>query len=203
MFEENYSQDIITILIFGSFIIFFLLKKFEKKSIIHGVLTKTDIVKLSIFDFYYFLLLIVNISIFISFFKKEVFRLNETVLFALCLLVFFLGQSLAQLTIAWVFNFVKLIINYLKQKMILANGFLIFIFLINTSITYTQNYFDIFLNIGLIFITSYIIFSFLKVLSKHKKIISENLFYFILYLCTLEIIPLFAFYKLIMGEIQS
>ena len=203
MFEENYSQDIITILIFGSFIIFFLLKKFEKKSIIHGVLTKTDIVKLSLFDFYYFLLLIVNISIFISFFKKEVFRLNETVLFALCLLVFFLGQSLAQLTIAWVFNFVKLIINYLKQKMILANGFLIFIFLINTSITYTQNYFDIFLNIGLIFITSYIIFSFLKVLSKHKKIISENLFYFILYLCTLEIIPLFAFYKLMMGEIQS
>ena len=203
MLEENYSQDIATVLIFGSFIIFFLLKKFEKKSIIYGVLTKTDIVKLSLFDFYYFLLLIVNISIFISFFKKEVFRLNETALIALCLLVFFLGQSLAQLTIAWVFNFVKLIINYLKQKMILANGFLIFIFLINTSITYTQNYFDIFLNIGLIFITSYIIFSFLKVLSKHKKIISENLFYFILYLCTLEIIPLFAFYKLMMGEIQS
>ena len=87
--------------------------------------------------------------------------------------------------------------------MILANGFLIFIFLINTSITYTQNYLDVFFYIGLIFITSYIIFSFLKVLSKHKKIISENLFYFILYLCTLEIIPLFAFYKLMMGEIQS
>ena len=151
MFEENYSQDIITILIFGSFIIFFLLKKFEKKSIIYGVLTKTDIVKLSLFDFYYFLLLIVNVSIFISCFKKEVFRLNETALIALCLLVFFLGQSLAQLTIAWVFNFVKLINNYLKQKMILANGFLIFIFLINTSITYTQNYLNIFLIIGLIF----------------------------------------------------
>jgi hypothetical protein len=203
MLEENYSQDIATVLIFGSFIIFFLLKKFEKKSIIYGVLTKTDFVKLSLFDFYYFLLLIANISIFISFFKKEVFRLNETALIALCLLVFFLGQSLAQLTIAWVFNIVKLINYYLKQKMIVANGFLIFIFLINTSITYTQNYFHIFLNIGLIFITSYIIFSFLKVLSKHKKIISENLFYFILYLCTLEIIPLFAFYKLMMGEIQS
>ena len=203
MFEENYSQDIITILIFGSFIIFFLLKKFEKKNIIYGVLTKTDIVKLSLFDFYYFLLLIVNVSIFISCFKKEVFRLNETALIALCLLVFFLGQSLAQLTIAWVFNFVKLINNYLKQKMILANGFLIFIFLINTSITYTQNYLDVFFYIGLIFIASYIIFSFLKVISKHKKIISENLFYFILYLCTLEIIPLFAFYKLMMGEIQS
>jgi len=203
MLEENYSQDIATVLIFGSFIIFFLLKKFEKKSIIYGVLTKTDFVKLSLFDFYYFLLLIANISIFISFFKKEVFRLNETALVALCLLVFFLGQSLAQLTIAWVFNIVKLINYYLKQKMIVANGFLIFIFLINTSITYTQNYFHIFLNIGLIFITSYIIFSFLKVLSKHKKIISENLFYFILYLCTLEIIPLFAFYKLMMGEIQS
>ena len=203
MLEENYSQDIATVLIFGSFIIFFLLKKFEKKSVFNGVLTKTDIVKLSLFDFYYFLLLIVNDSIFISCFKKEVFRFNETALIALCLLVFFLGQSLAQLTIAWVFNFVKLINNYLKQKMILANGFLIFIFLINTSITYTQNYLDVFFYIGLIFITSYIIFSFLKVISKHKKIISENLFYFILYLCTLEIIPLFAFYKLMMGEIQS
>ena len=203
MFEENYSQDIITILIFGSLIIFFLLKKFDKKSIIYGVLTKTDIVKLSLFDFYYFLLLILNTSIFISFFKKEVFRLNETALIALCLLVFFLSQSLAQLAIAWAFNFVKLIFNYLKQKMILANGFLIFIFLINTSITYTQNYLDVFFYIGLIFIASYIIFSFLKVISKHKKIISENLFYFILYLCTLEIIPLFAFYKLMMGEIQS
>ena len=203
MLEENYSQDIATVLIFGSFIIFFLLKKIEKKSVFNGVLTKTNIVKLSLFDFYYLLIFILNSAIFISFFKKEVFSLNETALIALCLLVFFLGQSLAQLTIAWVFNIVKLINYYLKQKMIVANGFLIFIFLINTSITYTQNYFHIFLNIGLIFITSYIIFSFLKVLSKHKKIISENLFYFILYLCTLEIIPLFAFYKLMMGEIQS
>ena len=203
MFEENYSQDIITILIFGSLIIFFLLKKFDKKSIIYGVLTKTDIVKLSLFDFYYFLLLILNTSIFISFFKKELFRLNEAALIALCLLVFFFSQSIAQLAIAWAFNFVKLIFNYLKQKMILANGFLIFIFLINISITYTQNYLHIFLYISLIFITSYTIFSFLKVLSKHKKIISKNLFYFILYLCTLEIIPLFTFYKLLMGEIQS
>ena len=202
MFEENYSQDIITVLIFGSFTIFFLLKKFEKKSVIYGVLTKTDIVKLSFFDFYYFLLLILNTSIFISFFKKEVFRLNETALIALCLLVFFFSQSLSQLVIAWAFNFVKLIIDYLKQKMILANGFLIFIFLINTCITYTQNYLHIFLHIGLIFIISYTIFSFFKVLSKHKKIISENLFYFILYLCTLEIIPLYTFYKLLMGEIH-
>jgi len=203
MLEENYSQDIATVLIFGSFIIFFLLKKFEKKSIIYGVLTKTDFVKLSLFDFYYLLIFILNSAIFISFFKKEVFSLNETALIALCLLVFFLGQSLTQLIIAWTFNFVKLINYYLRQKMIIANGFLIFIFVINTSLTYTQNYLKIFLLISLIFITFYTIFSFLKVLSKHKKIISENLFYFILYLCTLEIIPLFAFYKLMMGEIQS
>jgi hypothetical protein len=203
MLEENYSQDIATVLIFGSFIIFFLLKKIEKKSVFNGVLTKTNIVKLSLFDFYYLLIFILNSAIFISFFKKEVFSLNETALIALCLLVFFLGQSLTQLIIAWTFNFVKLINYYLRQKMIVANGFLIFIFVINTSLTYTQNYLKIFLLISLIFITFYTIFSFLKVLSKHKKIISENLFYFILYLCTLEIIPLFAFYKLMMGEIQS
>ena len=203
MFEENYSQDIITLLIFGSFIIFFLLKKFEKKSVIYGVLTKSDIVKISLYDFYYLLLLILNISIFISFFKKEVFDLNETALTALYLLFFIFSQLLTQLIIAWIFNFIKLISFYLKQKMTLANGFLIFIFLINTCISYSQNYLNMFLSISLIFIMSYIIFSFLKVLSKHKKIISENLFYFILYLCTLEIIPLFFFYKLLMGEIQS
>ena len=203
MFEENYSQDIITLLIFGSFIIFFLLKKFDKKSVIYGVLTKSDIVKISLYDFYYLLLLILNISIFISFFKKEVFDLNETALIALYLLFFIFSQLLTQLIIAWVFNFKKLINFYLKQKMTLANGFLIFIFLINTCISYSQNYLNMFLSISLIFIMSYIIFSFLKVLSKHKKIISENLFYFILYLCTLEIIPLFFFYKLLMGEIQS
>ncbi len=203
MFEENYSQDIITLLIFGSFIIFFLLKKFEKKSVIYGVLTKSDIVKISLYDFYYLLLLILNTSIFISFFKKEVFDLNETALIALYLLFFIFSQLLTQLIIAWIFNFIKLINFYLKQKMALANGFLIFIFLINTCISYSQNYLNMFLSISLIFIVSYIIFSFLKVLSKHKKIISENLFYFILYLCTLEIIPLFIFYKLLMGEIQS
>ena len=203
MFEENYSQDIITLLIFGSFIIFFLLKKFEKKSVIYGVLTKSDIVKVSLYDFYYLLLLILNTSIFISFFKKEEFDINETALVALYLLFFIFSQLLTQLIIAWIFNFVKLINFYLKQKIILANGFLIFIFLINTSISYTQKYLNIFLSISLIFIMSYIIFSFLKVLSKHKKIISENLFYFILYLCTLEIIPLFYFYKLLMGEILS
>ena len=203
MFEENYSQDIITLLIFGSFIIFFLLKKFEKKSVIYGVLTKSDIVKVSLYDFYYLLLLILNTSIFISFFKKEEFDINETALIALYLLFFIFSQLLTQLIIAWIFNFVKLINFYLKQKIILANGFLIFIFLINTSISYTQKYLNIFLSVSIIFIMSYIIFSFLKVLSKHKKIISENLFYFILYLCTLEIIPLFIFYKLLMGEIQS
>ena len=203
MFEENYSQDIITLLIFGSFIIFFLLKKFEKKSVIYGVLTKSDIVKISLYDFYYLLLLILNISIFISFFKKEVFDLNETALIALYLLFFIFSQLLTQLIIAWIFNFIKLINFYLKQKLTLANGFLIFIFLINTCISYSQNYLNMLLSISLIFIMSYIIFSFLKVLSKHKKIISENLFYFILYLCTLEIIPLFFFYKLLMGEIQS
>lgn len=203
MFEENYSQDIITLLIFGSFIIFFLLKKFEKKSVIYGVLTKSDIVKISLYDFYYLLLLILNISIFISFFKKEVFDINETALIALYLLFFIFSQLLTQFIIAWIFNFIKLISFYLKQKMTLANGFLIFIFLINTCISYSQNYLNMFLSISLIFIMSYIIFSFLKVLSKHKKIISENLFYFILYLCTLEIIPLFFFYKLLMGEIQS
>ena len=203
MFEENYSQDIITLLIFGSFIIFFLLKKFEKKSVIYGVLTKSDIVKISLYDFYYLLLLILNISIFISFFKKEVFDINETALIALYLLFFIFSQLLTQFIIAWIFNFIKLISFYLKQKMTLANGFLIFIFLINTCISYSQNYLNMFLSISLIFIMSYIIFSFLKVLSKHKKIISENLFYFILYLCTLEIIPLFIFYKLLMGEIQS
>ena len=203
MFEENYSQDIITLLIFGSFIIFFLLKKFEKKSVIYGVLTKSDIVKISLYDFYYLLLLILNTSIFISFFKKEEFDINETALIALYLLFFIFSQLLTQLIIAWIFNFIKLINFYLKQKMTLANGFLIFIFLINTCISYSQNYLNMFLSISLIFIVSYIIFSFLKVLSKHKKIISENLFYFILYLCTLEIIPLFIFYKLLMGEIQS
>ena len=203
MFEENYSQDIITLLIFGSFIIFFLLKKFEKKSVIYGVLTKSDIVKLSLYDFYYLLLLILNTSIFISFFKKEEFDINETALIALYLLFFIFSQLLTQLIIAWIFNFIKLINFYLKQKLTLANGFLIFIFLINTCISYSQNYLNMFLSISLIFIMSYIIFSFLKVLSKHKKIISENLFYFILYLCTLEIIPLFIFYKLLMGEIQS
>ena len=203
MFEENYSQDIVTLLIFGSFIIFFLLKKFEKKSVIYGVLTKSDIVKISLYDFYYLLLLIPNISIFISFFKKEVFDLNETAFTALYLLFFIFSQLLTQLIIAWVFNFKKFINFYLKQKMTLANGFLIFIFLINTCVSYSQNYLNMFLSISLIFIISYIIFSFLKVISKHKKIISENLFYFILYLCTLEIIPLFFFYKLLMGEIQS
>ena len=202
MFEENYSQDIITVLIFSSFIIFFLLKKFEKKSIIYGVLIKTDIIKVSFFNFYYLLLLILNISILISVIKKEVFNLNEIAIIALYLLLFIFGQSITQLIIAWTFNFVKLINSYLKQKIILANGFLISIFVINISLTYTQDYLHIFFFLSLICITSYIIFSFLKILSKHKKIISENLFYFILYLCTLEIIPLFFFYKLLMDEIQ-
>ena len=129
MFEENYPQDIITLLIFGSFIIFFLLKKFEKKSIIHGVLIKTDIIKLPLFNFYYLILLTLNISILISVVKKEVFNLNETAIIVLYLLLFIFGQSLAQLIIAWTFNFIKLINYYLKQKIILANGFLIFIFL--------------------------------------------------------------------------
>ena len=203
MLNEIYSKDVITILIFGSFLLFFLLKKFEKKSIIYGVLTKIDIIKLSHFDFYYFILLILNISILVSVLKKEVFNLNETALMALYLLLFIFSQSLTQLIIAWTFNFVKLIRYYLKQKLILANGFLIFIFLINIFLTYNKDYLKTFFFLSLILITSYIMFSFLKILSKHKKIVSKNLFYFILYLCTLEIIPLFYFYKLLMGEILS
>ncbi len=203
MFEEIYSKDVITILIFGSFLLFFLLKKFEKKNIIYGVLTKIENIKLSLFDFYYFILLIINISILVSVLKKEVFNMNETALMAFYLLLFIFLQTLTQLIIAWTFNFAKLIRYYLKEKLILANGFLIFIFLINIFVTYNKDFLKIFFFLSLILIISYIIFSFLKILLKHKKIISENLFYFILYLCTLEIIPLFYFYKLLMVGIQS
>ena len=83
----------------------------------------------------------------------------------------------------------KIMRNYIYLKLVFNNSLGILILFFNFFIAYSifDNH-----NITLIFITLsilYFIYSYFLIFFSMKKTIYKNWFYFILYLCTLEIIP--------------
>ena len=79
--------------------------------------------------------------------------------------------------------------NYLNALVVSVLPFLLFLF-------YTESYQIIFLRIVLIIFVMLLVLRYILVLRNNKKLIFSNLFYFILYLCALEIAPLVIILKL-------
>ncbi|MFO7720291.1 MAG: DUF4271 domain-containing protein [Gillisia sp.] len=96
-----------------------------------------------------------------------------------------------------IFDLDEFIENYLFQKHSYRNFISLGLFIVSIFLVYSSSTSRwAFYLTGAFFAAAWI-FSFIRILSKNQGIITLNLFYFILYLCALEIAPYIILYKLI------
>lgn len=158
------------------------------------------------FSFFNLLLLLVQIfavSIFIFLFlvqNNEQQQLSNALFFfqIVAFYTLFIGlKYYLEKLIANLFSIDSLISNYLFQKLsyrnLIALLILFFNFLIVYSFEASQLIFIVFTGIVLLLNLFSLIYSY----KTYQKQIKANLFYFILYLCTLEISPYILVYKLL------
>ena len=108
--------------------------------------------------------------------------------------VFIFGKFLIEKIIAVAFDFEDLIEQYNLQKVNYRTYISLCLLPVNMLLYYTNNVsiIVIYVLISLVFIAN--IFSYLNSLKIYQKFIIGKLFYFILYLCTLEIAPYYFVY---------
>ncbi len=126
--------------------------------------------------------------------------LPYTILFSCCYIAFLILKVLFQNTIASVFSIEKITINFVFLKLSYKNLIGILLLPINAILlysTYTSviNYTYLFLSfIVLLLIINF--FGFINFIKLNRSKIIPYIFYFILYICTLEITPYVILFKL-------
>jgi hypothetical protein len=157
---------------------------------------------IDVFDALLFLNLVISISIFgyLSYLTLESTQTFELIVFS----KFMLGVStlalvkiLVERLVGSVFEIDRLIDAYLFQKISYKNFSGFVLLPINALLLYTMNpsKIIIFAVISLLIIINVI--GFITSFKNHQKTVLDNIFYFILYLCALEIGPYLILYKII------
>ena len=121
--------------------------------------------------------------------------LNFVIISMVCLLIL-VGKLLVEKIIATLFSIENVIDSYIMQKvsyrnylsMFLLPFTVVFVYIYQPSALQMQIILGLFVLLHLIMIGI--------IYKRNEKYILKNLFYFILYLCTLEIAPYFILYKL-------
>ena len=198
MIRDIISNDSLTILLFGSIFFIIILKKidpiifsqnlsFRKKELLNKISTKLWGIKF--LEILYNLLFISNISILLAFFKDQNFNLIIYYELLKYVLIFFTSKVLFDVIIGKVFSINRIMKIYVWQKLVYCNSLGIVLLLFNFLIAYTifdkQYMVSFFIALSIL----YLIFAYFSIFFSMKKVIFKNWFYFILYLCTLEIIP--------------
>ena len=150
----------------------------------------TLIISLSIFGFLSYSTLVEPLKFEILSFLKIVFGVAALVLI----------KVLFERLIGSLFDIDKLIDQYLFQKTSYLNFSGLILVPINVLLLYalTPSKWILFVSIGLIILVNF--FGLITSFKNHQKLILNNLFYFILYLCALEIGPYLILYKLIIKD---
>ena len=198
MIRDIISNDSLTVLLFGSIFFMIILKKidpvifsqnlsFRKKELVNKISTKLWGIKF--LEILYNLLFISNISILLAFFKDQNFNLIIYYELLKYVLIFFTSKVLFDVIIGKVFSINRIMKSYVWQKLVYCNSLGIVLLLFNFLVAYTifdkQYMASFFITLSIL----YLIFAHFSIFFSMKKVIFKNWFYFILYLCTLEIIP--------------
>ena len=215
VFTRNYiSNDWITIV----FVIILLLLAFSKKFFQEDFFDFWRIFKsnkyftshkrsLSVFNLFSFLFFIaqgLSISLGIYFLLKTLSLLpadtSDLIIFIQICLAFniFIGvKYLIEKIIGEIFNISNLLDNYLFYKITYKNFLALAVLPILLILAYSVLYIKIFLfiSVGIWIAANMVVLA--KYYSQNQKLILGNWFYFILYLCTLEIAPYFILFKVI------
>ena len=198
MIRDIISNDSLTILLFGSIFFIIILKKidpvifsqnlsFRKKELVNKI--STNLWGIKFLEVLYNLLFISNISILLAFFKDQNFDLIIYYELFKYIFIFFTSKVLFDIIIGKVFSINRIMKSYVWQKLVYCNSLGIILLLFNFFIAYTifekQYMVSFFIALSVL----YLIFAYFSIFFSMKKVIYKNWFYFILYLCTLEIIP--------------
>ena len=199
MVREYFSNDILTSLFLFSFLLILILKKIDgeifydnlqlhKKKLL-SKLYNSDSISLRLVNIIYLLVFLINISILMTIFSQGKFTLNifENNFYHIGLFIFL--KYLLEKFIGWLFGFKRISNNYLNSKLFYFNALGIPVLFLNMLIVFSENYNEELVYFSLTVILLYLIISHFSIFFAFKNLIYKNWFYFILYLCTLEIIP--------------
>ena len=198
MIRDIISNDSLTLILLGSFLYLIILKRFnptifnqnlsfKKKELINKISNSLSGIK-SIEILYNFLF-ISNLSILITFFMNKNFELFVYYELFGFVSIFFVVKIMLDFVIGRLFSVSELMKNYIWQKLVYHNSLGILLLLFNFLIAYSifDGYYMILISIYISLL--FLLFSYCSIYFSMKKVIIKNWFYFILYLCTLEIIP--------------
>ena len=198
MIRDIISNDSLTVLLFGSVFFMIILKKidpiifsqnlsFRKKELVNKI--STNLWGVKFLEILYNVLFISNLSILLAFFKDQNFDFILYCKLFKYIFIFFTSKILFDLIIGKLFSINTIMKSYVWQKLFYFNSLGIVLLLFNFFVAYTifdkQYMASIFIYLSIL----YLIFAYFSIFFSMKKVIIKNWFYFILYLCTLEIIP--------------
>ena len=198
MIRDVISNDSLTVLLFESIFFMIVLKKidpvifsqnlsFRKKELVNKISTNHWGVKF--LEILYNVLFISNLSILLAFFKDQNFDFILYCKLFKYIFIFFTSKILFDLIIGKLFSINSIMKSYVWQKLVYCNSLGIVLLLFDFFVAYTifdkQYLASIFIYLSIL----YLIFAYFSIFFSMKKVIIKNWFYFILYLCTLEIIP--------------
>ena len=198
MIRDLISNDSLTVLLFGSIFFMIILKKidpvifnqnlsFKKKELLNKI--STNLWGIKFLEILYNLLFISNMSILLAFFKDQRFDLIIYYELFKYIFIFLTLKLLFDVIIGKLFSINRIMKSYAWQKLVYCNSLGIVLLLFNFLVAYTifdkQYMASFFIALSIL----YLIFAYFSIFFSMKKVIFKNWFYFILYLCTLEIIP--------------
>ena len=198
MIREIISKDSLTLILFGSFFLLIILKKIDSNIFYQNLSFfqrdsrnsfSNNLIGIKFPEIIYNILFISNLSLLLTFFYDQNFDIDVYIKYFKYLIIFFLFKILFDVIIGGLFSAKKMMRNYIYLKLVFSNSLGVLIHFFNFFIAYSifDNH-----HITLIFSSLsilYFIYSYFLIFFSMKKAIYKNWFYFILYLCTLEIIP--------------
>ena len=148
---------------------------------------------------------IISLSVYISIlFSFNLYGFNnnfEISLFLttfLFLVAFIYTKYLIEILVGWAFNINKFIISFNLQKNSFNKLIGLIMILLNSLAIYSFPNSITFIKISVFFVISLYLLGLYKVIRLNDNLILSNMFYFILYLCTLEIVPILFFLNEVM-----
>ena len=198
MIRDIISNDSLTLILLGSLLYVIILKRinptifdqnlsFKKKELINKI--SNSLLGIKSIEILYNFLFISNLSILLTFFKNKNFELFVYYELLGFVSIFFVVKIMLDFSIGRLFSISELMKNYIWKKLVYHNSLGILLLLFNFLIAYSifDGYYMILISIYISLV--FLLFSYCSIYFSMKKVIIKNWFYFILYLCTLEIIP--------------
>jgi len=198
MIRDIISNDSLTIILLVSLLYVIILKRinptifdqnlsFKKKELINKI--SNSLLGIKSIEILYNFLFISNLSILLTFFKNKNFELFVYYELLGFVSIFFVVKIMLDFIIGRLFSISELMKNYIWKKLVYHNSLGILLLLFNFLIAYSifDGYYMILISIYISLL--FLLFSYCSIYFSMKKVIIKNWFYFILYLCTLEIIP--------------